>query len=58
MPSIHLKMGLSTKRGKTCEIVPNGKQFYEEISVGGKRKSARTLQKAAIESGKEGGRGN
>jgi hypothetical protein len=55
MPPIHLKSGSSTKRGQTCEIVRNGKQFYEERSAGGKRTSARTLQKTAVESAKAGG---
>jgi hypothetical protein len=48
MPPIHLKSGSSTKRGQTCEIVQNGKQFYEERSAGGERTSARTLQKAVV----------
>jgi hypothetical protein len=31
-------------------------RFYEERSAGGKRTRARTLQKAAVESAKEGGK--
>jgi hypothetical protein len=54
MPPIHLKSGSSTKRGKTCEIVLNRKQFYEERIAGGKKTSARTLQKTAVGSAKEG----
>jgi hypothetical protein len=46
------------KRGQMCEIVLNGKQFCEERSTGGKMTSTQTLQKAAVESAKEGGRGN
>jgi hypothetical protein len=55
MPLIHLKSGSLMKRGQMCEIVQHGKQFVKKETW---EAGARTLQKAAVESAKEGGRGN